>query len=86
MSRRGFRLSPDPSFASYDQALAHLNGPKLANGMSIFWDQLMMDVLLEYPIQSDQSHFSIHPGLDRLASRIVIALRFLPPGGAGSRI
>ncbi|HTC63753.1 MAG TPA: HupE/UreJ family protein [Candidatus Saccharimonadales bacterium] len=75
-------LESDPSFASYDQALAHLNGPKLTNGMSIFWDQLMMDVLFEYPIQSDQSHFSIHPGLDRLASRIVIALRFLPPGGA----
>jgi hypothetical protein len=75
-------LESDPSFASYDQALAHLSGPKLTNGMSIFWDQLMMDVLFEYPIQSDKSHFSIHPGLDRLASRIVIALRFLPPGGA----
>jgi hypothetical protein len=42
----------------------------------------MLDVLFEYPIQSDQSRFSIHPGLDRLANRVVIALRFLPPGGA----
>ncbi len=75
-------VESDPSFASYDQALAHVTGPKMTNGTTVFWDQLMLDVLFEYPIQSDQSHFSIHPGLDRLASRVVIALRFLPPGGA----
>ena len=75
-------LESDPSFASYDQAIAHLSSPKLTNATTVYWDQLMMDVLFEYPIQSDQSRFSIHPGLDRLASRVVIALRFLPPGGA----
>jgi hypothetical protein len=72
----------DPSFASYEQALAHVNGPKLPNSTTVFWDQLMLDVLFDYPIQSDQSRFSIHPALDRLAARVVIALRFLPPGGA----
>jgi len=72
----------DPSFASYDQALAHVNGPKLSNSTTVFWDQLMLDVLFDYPIQSDRSRFSIHPALDRLAARVVIALRFLPPGGA----
>jgi hypothetical protein len=72
----------DPSFASYDRALAHINGPKLPNSTTVFWDQLMLDVLFDYPIQSDQSRFSIHPALDRLAARVVIALRFLPPGGA----
>jgi hypothetical protein len=75
-------LESDPSFVSYDQALAHVTGPKLSNGTTVFWDQLMLDVLFEYPIQSDQSRFSIHPALDRLAARVVIALRFLPPGGA----
>jgi HupE/UreJ protein len=75
-------LESDPSFASYDRALAHVTGPKLTNQTAIFWDQLMLDVLFEYPIQSDQSRFSIHPALDRLAARVVIALRFLPPGGA----
>jgi hypothetical protein len=74
-------LESDPSFASYEQALGHFNGPKLSNGTTVFWDQLMLDVLFEYPIQSDESRFSIHPGLDRLAARVVIALRFLPPGG-----
>lgn len=75
-------LDSDPSFASYDQALAHVMGPKLSPDTAIFWDQLMLDVLFDYPIKSDQSRFSIHPGLDRLAARVVIALRFLPPGGA----
>ena len=31
---------------------------------------------------SDQSKFSIHPGLARLGVRVVTVLRFLPPGGA----
>jgi hypothetical protein len=75
-------LESDPSFASYEQALAHVTGPKISNNTAIFWDQLMLDVLFEYPIQSDQSHFSIHPALDRLAARVLIVLRFLPPGGA----
>ena len=75
-------LESDPSFASYETALAHLSAPPLTNQTAIFWDQLMLDVHFEYPIQSEDSRFSIHPALDRLAARVVIALRFLPPGGA----
>ncbi len=75
-------VESDPSFASYDQALAHMSGPRLTNQTTIFWDQLMLDALFEYPIESERSRFSIHPGLDRLAARVVIALRFVTPGGA----
>lgn len=75
-------VESDPSFASYEQALAHMSAPKLTNQTAVFWDQLMLDVVFDYPIQSDTSRFSIHPALDRLAARVVIALRFLPPGGA----
>lgn len=75
-------LASDPSFVSYGQALAHFTEPKLTNKTAIFWDQLMLDVWFEYPIESAASRFSIHPALDRLAARVVIALRFLPPGGA----
>src|SRR3984893_5171789 len=42
----------------------------------------MLDVLFEYPIHSDQSRFSIHPGLGRLGERVVIVLRFQPPIGS----
>ena len=41
----------------------------------------MLDVLFEYPIQSDRSRFSIRPGFERLGLRVVTVLRFLPPGG-----
>ena len=71
----------DRSFASFDEALAHITGPQLPNSANVVWDQVLFDVLLEYPIRSDRSAFSIRPGLERLAARVVTALRFLPPGG-----
>ncbi len=41
----------------------------------------MLDALFEYPIESDQSEFSIHPRLGRLGIRTVTVLRFVPPSG-----
>ena len=73
-------LESDRSFESYEQALAHVTGPALGNDVSIFWEQGLLDVLFEYPIRSDQSHFSIHMAFDRLGIRVVTALRFMPPG------
>ncbi|MBI3262945.1 MAG: HupE/UreJ family protein [Acidobacteria bacterium] len=74
-------LPSDPSFASYDQALAHVTGPRLPNDVDLVWNQGMLDVLFEYPIQSDRARFSIHPQLERLGIRTRIALRFLLPAG-----
>ena len=74
-------LESDRSFTSYEAALAHVNGPPLTNEISIFWEQGLLDVLFEYPIQSDQSRFSIHMAFDRLGIRVVTALRFMPPTG-----
>jgi hypothetical protein len=75
-------LESDRSFASYEQALAHVTGPKLPLDTNVVWNQTMFDMLFEYKIGSDRSRFSIHPGLARLGLRVVTALRFLPPGGA----
>ena len=75
-------LPSDRSFSSYDEELAHLRGPTLPLDTNIVWNQAMLDVWFEYPIRSDQSRFSIHPGLARLGLRVISALRFLPPGGA----
>src|SRR5713226_831961 len=74
-------LPSDRSFTSYDEALAHVTGPPLSNDTNVYWDQTMLDVLFDYPIQSDQSLFSIHPALARLGLRVVTVLRFLPAGG-----
>ena len=75
-------LQSDRSFASYDEAIAHLTGPRLPEQTEFFWSQGLLDVLFEYPIQSDRSRFSIEPRLARLGIRTLTVLRFLPPGGA----
>jgi hypothetical protein len=75
-------LPSDPSFATYDEALAHVTGAPLPDDTEIYWSQAMLDVLFEYPIRAEASRFSIHPGFGRLGLRVVTALRFLPPGGA----
>jgi len=75
-------LPSDRSFASYEDALAHLTGPRLPPTTEFLWTQGMLDILLEYPIQSDQSRFSIRLKLDRLGLRTVTVLRFVTPGGA----
>jgi HupE / UreJ protein len=74
-------LPADRSFATYEDALAHVTGPRLPPDTDFFWTQGMLDVLFEYSIQSDQSRFSIEPRLERLGLRTVTVLRFLPPGG-----
>jgi HupE / UreJ protein len=73
----------DKSFQSYEDAMAHFHAPPLTNSTLIFWNQVSMDVLLDFPIASDRSEFSIHPGLARLGQRVVTVLRFLPPNPSG---
>ena len=75
-------LASDPSFTSFDTALAHLKAPRLANSENVVWNQVWFDVLLEYPIQSERSAFSIRPHLEHLAARVVTVLRFTTSGGA----
>lgn len=75
-------LPSDPSFATYEAALAHVTGVGLPPTTELAWQQAMMDVLFEYRITSDSSRFSINPALARLGVRTNTILRFLPPGGS----
>ena len=75
-------LPSDPSFQTYAAALAHAGGPPLPNDIEMPWEQAMLDALLEYPIASEASRFSIAPQLHRLGTRVTIALRLVTPGGA----
>src|SRR5215470_6382867 len=75
-------LESDRSFASWETARAHVEGERLPASMELYWEQGMLDALLEYPIASDASAFSIRPRLERLGMRTTIALRFLPSGSA----
>jgi hypothetical protein len=77
-------LPSDKSFASYDDALAHLRAPPLSADTDLIWNQALLDVEFEYTIHSDRARFSIDPAFARLGVRTVTALRFLPPDGGVS--
>jgi len=75
-------LPYDTSFGSYEEAWAHLMGPRLPGSVEVFPDQAMLDVLFDYPIHSDRARFAVHSRLARLAVRVVTTLRFVPVTGA----
>jgi len=75
-------LPSDRSFDDYETALAHVRGPPLPPETEIYWAQGLLDVLFEYPIESDQSEFTINPGLERLGMSVVNVLRFIQPDGS----
>ena len=74
-------LPSDKSFATFEEALRRVTGPKLLSSARVSWDQVLLDVLLEYPIRSDRSDFSIRPGLEHLAAQVVTVVRLVPPNG-----
>jgi hypothetical protein len=74
-------LPSDRSFLTYDEALAHVTGPRLPNATTVYWKQAMLDVLFDYRIRSERSEFSIRPSFARLGVRVVTVLRYLPPAG-----
>ncbi len=58
-------LPSDRSFtSSYDEALAHVTGPRLPDDTDLPWSSGVLDVFFEYPIQSDQSPFSVDSRLE----------------------
>lgn len=75
-------LPGDKSFASFDQALAHVARPLPPGHENLVTDQVLFDVLLEYPIASDRAAFSMRPGLEHLAARVRTVLRFQTPDGS----
>ena len=75
-------LPSDKSFASFDQALAHVSRPLPPVHENLVPDQVLFDVLLEYPIRSNRAAFSMRPGLEHLAARVRTVLRFHTPDGS----
>jgi hypothetical protein len=74
-------LPSDISFDSYERALQSLLGPALASETQLVKSQAMVDALLEYPIGSAQSRFSIDPHYRLLGLKALTILRFVTPEG-----
>ncbi len=69
-------LESDRSFATYEQAEAHLRAPLPANSEKLFWKQVFFDVALEYPIRNTRASFHIRPGFADLGERVNTVLHF----------
>ena len=78
-------LAADRSFNSYEQALAHLAGARIADTEQLYWNQQWLDVQLQLPIASASagatSRFAIQPHFARMGLRVAIGLRYLPESG-----
>jgi HupE / UreJ protein len=74
-------LDSDNSFASYDMALTHVTGSPLPPETNMFWEQGKLDVLFEYPIQTEKSYISMHAAFDRLAQHEITTVQYLQPNG-----
>jgi hypothetical protein len=74
-------LPADASFASWEEAYAHVHGPALDAETMLPWQHALLDVLLEYEVASAASDFAIAPALSHLGIRTTTVLRFLPPAG-----
>ncbi len=74
-------LPSDRSLTVWADAFAHVTGTPLAPGTRLIWNQSLIDVLLETPIASDTSAFSLEPAFGRLGLRVMTVLRFFLPDG-----
>jgi hypothetical protein len=74
-------IPSDRSFDDYGTALAHFAAPPLPAEIELVWQQALLDVWLEAPIESPESLFSLRPRLTRLGLRVVNAVRFTSASG-----
>lgn len=75
-------LPSDRSFMSFDLALRNIQSPPLNDGIDLMWTQGVLDVLVRYPIQSENSQFSYTSLLDRLGEETNTVLRYIVPDGS----
>ena len=78
-------LPSSRAFTDYETALENINSPPLGDEVNLFWRQGMLDVLVTYPIDSEDSDFSVDPQLGTLSDQTTTVLRFVLPGG-GERL
>lgn len=74
-------IPSDRSFDDYGAALAHFAAPALPAEIELVWQQALLDVWFEAPIESASSLFSLRPRLERLGLRVVNAVRFTSASG-----
>ena len=83
MANARISLPSDRSYDSYEGALARVRGARLPDATRVYYNQGFLDLELHYPIQSDQSAFSMRVLFGRgLANRTATYINFIRPDGA----
>ena len=75
-------LPSDSSIDNYADAYQSVTGPRLPDSIDLRRDQAMLDVLIQYPIESATSEFSVDAEFARLGLRTTTVMRFMPTDGA----
>ena len=83
MANARISLPSDRSYDTYEGALARVRGAKLPDTTKVYYNQGFLDLELHYPIQSDQSAFSMRVLFGTgLANRTATYINFIRPDGA----
>lgn len=70
-------LPSDRSFESYDAAMVHVYEPRLPDDTNLYREQALLDILIQYPIESSAAEFSIEPGFARLGLETTTVVRYV---------
>jgi len=72
-------LPSNRSFSSFQAALENVRQPPLSDDIDLYFRQGFLDVLVHYPIESDESRFSVDPRLGGLGMETTTVLRYVLP-------
>ena len=75
-------LPSNRTFRDFETAMENILSEPLDDGVNLFWRQGVLDILVTYPIDSEDSQFSVNPELGTLSEETTTVLRFLVPTGA----
>ncbi|HBW83812.1 MAG: hypothetical protein CMD92_10060 [Gammaproteobacteria bacterium] len=75
-------LPSNRTFRDFETAMNNIQSAPLDDDVNLFWRQGVLDILVTYPIDSDNSQFSVNPELGTLSEETTTVLRFLVPTGA----
>ena len=82
MSNARISLPSDRSFDTYEGAIARVRGAKLPDTTKVYYNQGFLDLELYFPIQSENSAFSMRVLFGRgLANRTATYINFTRPDG-----
>jgi len=74
-------LPSDKLADNFADAYQNITRPRLPDSTDLHRDQALLDVLIQYPIESAESEFSIDAEFARLGLRTTTVMRFMPTDG-----